>query len=105
MNIIGRRALVALTALAVGVGAGACTDLTVEPESEVTAGNVFVDQEAYRSFLAKVYAGLAVSGQQGPAGEPDIEGIDEGFGQYIRGYWQLQVVPTDLAVIGCSATL
>ncbi|NIN10363.1 MAG: RagB/SusD family nutrient uptake outer membrane protein, partial [Gemmatimonadales bacterium] len=30
----------------------------------------------------------------------DIEGIDEGFGQYIRGLWQLQELPTDEAVIG-----
>ena len=33
--------------------------------------------EYYTQFLAKVYAGLAVSGQEGPAGKPDIEGFDE----------------------------
>lgn len=100
MNIMGRKAAVALAVLAVGAGAGACTDLTVEPQSEVTGANIFTDASAYRSFLAKVYAGLAVTGQQGPAGEPDIEGIDEGFSQYIRVYWQLQELPTDMAVIG-----
>ena len=47
-----------------------------------------------------MYAGLAVSGQQGPAGQPDISGIDEGFGQYIRGLWYHQELPTDEAVIG-----
>ena len=99
MNTIGRRACIALVALAAGVGAGACTDLTVEPQSTVTGANVFTDASAYRSFLAKLYAGLAVTGQQGPAGEPDIEGIDEGFSQYIRAYWQLQELPTDEAVI------
>ena len=35
--------------------------------------------EYYTQFLAKVYAGLAVSGQEGPAGKPDIEGFDEGM--------------------------
>ena len=40
--------------------------------------------EYYTQFLAKVYAGLAVSGQEGPAGKPDIEGFDEGMAQYIR---------------------
>ena len=38
--------------------------------------------EYYTQFLAKVYAGLAVSGQEGPAGKPDIEGFDEGMAQY-----------------------
>jgi starch-binding outer membrane protein, SusD/RagB family len=95
-----RRTGIALVALLVGLSAAACTDTLVEPKSTVTGANVFDDPGAYRSFLAKLYAGLAVSGQQGPAGRGDIEGIDEGFGQYIRGYWQLQELPTDDAVIG-----
>lgn len=100
MKNIGRRVGVAVVALFVGLGMSACTDPLVEPKSTVTGVNVFDDPAAYRSFLAKLYAGLAVSGQQGPAGEGDIEGIDEGFGQYIRGFWQLQELPTDEAVIG-----
>ena len=66
----------------------------------VTAGVVFDDPAAYRQLLAKLYAGLAVSGQEGPAGQSDIEGIDEGFGQYLRGYWYHQELPTDEAIIG-----
>ena len=50
--------------------------------------------------MAKLYAGLAISGQQGPAGLPDITGIDEGFSQYLRQYWLAQEVTTDEAVIG-----
>lgn len=100
MRSIRRKAALAVAALAIGLGMSACTDLLVEPKSTVTSGNVFTDAASYRSFLAKLYAGLAVSGQQGPAGRADIEGIDEGFGQYIRGYWQLQELPTDEAVIG-----
>lgn len=80
--------------------AAACTDLTVEPKSTVTDVNVFRDQASYRAFMAKIYAGLAVSGQRGPDGQPDIEGIDEGFSQYLRLYWELQELPTDEAVIG-----
>ena len=49
--------------------------------------------------LAKLYAGLAVSGQEGPAGQPDISGIDEGFSTYIRQYWKAQELSTDEAVI------
>lgn len=66
----------------------------------VTAAAVYKDPTAYKQVLAKLYAGLAVSGQQGPAGQADISGIDEGFGQYLRGYWYHQELPTDEAVIG-----
>jgi hypothetical protein len=72
----------------------------VEPRSTVTSDNIFDDPSSYRLFLAKLYAGLVVSGQTGPHGDPDILGIDEGFSQYIRGYWQLQELPTDHAIIG-----
>ena len=80
--------------------AGACTDTTVEPKSTVTEANVFNDPTSYRAFIAKVYGGLAVSGQQGAAGQPDISGIDEGFSQYLRLLWEHQELPTDEAVIG-----
>lgn len=82
---------------------GSCVkDLDTVPldKEEITAGTVFDDPGAYKQFLAKIYAGLAVSGQAGPAGQGDISGIDEGFGQYLRGYWYLQELPTDEAVIG-----
>lgn len=77
-------------------------DLDTRPldDNEITAADVFDDPAAYREFLAKLYAGLAVSGQQGPAGMADISGIDEGFGQYLRGFWYHQVLTTDEAVIG-----
>jgi len=79
--------------------AGACTDPTVLPTSTITDANVFSDPNSYRAFLAKVYGGLALSGQQGPYGQPDIAGIDEGFSQYLRLYWEHEELPTDEAVI------
>ncbi|HEU0077403.1 MAG TPA: RagB/SusD family nutrient uptake outer membrane protein [Longimicrobiaceae bacterium] len=81
------------------LGAGACTDITTEPRSTVTGANIFNDNGSYRAFVAKLYAGLAVSGQQGAAGAGDIEGIDEGFSQYLRLIWQMQELPTDEAII------
>ena len=92
-------------ALAIGaalmlMGAAGCTDLTVEPKSTVTEANVFNDPGSYKAFIARVYAGLAVSGQQGPAGRPDISGIDEGFSHYVRLLWEAQELPTDEAVLG-----
>lgn len=66
----------------------------------ITSGTVFNDPAAYKQFLAKLYAGLAVSGQEGPSGAADISGIDEGFGQYLRGFWYHQELTTDEALIG-----
>lgn len=93
------RATLAVTA-ALLLGAAACTDITTEPTSTVTDANIFNDPASYRAFLAKLYGGLALTGQQGPAGSGDIAGIDEGFSHYLRQLWQLQELPTDEAVIG-----
>jgi hypothetical protein len=71
----------------------------IDPNVFVPA-NVYTNAAGYKQVLAKCYAGLAVSGQQGPSGTPDISGIDEGFGEYIRAYWYHQELPTDEAVIG-----
>ena len=65
----------------------------------VTSATVYKDANAYKQVLAKCYAGLALSGQQGAAGNPDISGIDEGFSQYLRQYFCAQELTTDEAVI------
>jgi starch-binding outer membrane protein, SusD/RagB family len=98
MYRILRNALTVAAALQVLAVVG-CTDTTELPTSTITDNNYFNDPSAYRQFLAKIYAGLAVSGQQGPAGDPDIDGIDEGFSQYLRLFWEAQELPTDEAVI------
>jgi hypothetical protein len=67
---------------------------------ELTAADVFDDPASYQQFLAKLYAGLSVTGQQGPHGMPDVSGIDEGFSQYLRAMFHHQVLSTDEAVIG-----
>lgn len=75
-------------------------DLDRVPFVSVTSATVYNDAANYKQILAKLYAGLAVSGQQGPAGKPDISGIDEGFSTYLRQYYKAQELPTDEAVIG-----
>ena len=60
---------------------------------------LFDDPAVYEQFLARIYAGFVVSGQQGPAGNPDITGIDEGFSNYLRQYWKHQQLTTDEALI------
>jgi hypothetical protein len=93
-----RNALTVAAALQLLVVAG-CTDTTELPTSTIADDEYFDNPSSYRQLLAKIYAGLAVSGQQGPAGDGDIEGIDEGFSQYLRLYWEAQELPTDEAVI------
>ncbi|MFK7921801.1 MAG: RagB/SusD family nutrient uptake outer membrane protein [Bacteroidia bacterium] len=91
-----------LLLLAMSVFLSACfNDLNVTPldEDEVTSAVVYDNPAAYKQVLAKLYAGLSVSGQQGPAGSPDISGIDEGFSTYLRQYWKAQELTTDEAVI------
>ncbi|MCJ8164250.1 RagB/SusD family nutrient uptake outer membrane protein [Pontibacter sp. E15-1] len=84
-----------------GLSAVSCTgDLDQTPPYEVTSASVYKDFSNYKAVLAKVYAGYALTGQVGPAGDPDITGGDEGFSSYLRQYWQLQELPTDEAVIG-----
>jgi len=87
------------------LGAAGCTDLTVEPKSTITESNIFTSASSYRAFIARVYTGLAISGQQGAAGRPDLDpSFDEGFSQYVRVYWTAQELPTDEAVIGWNDT-
>src|SRR3990170_3398719 len=76
-------------------------DLDVTPidPNLITSATVYDSPEAYKQGLAKLYATFALSGQQGPAGQPDIAGIDEGFGNYLRQYWNCQELTTDEAVI------
>ena len=77
------------------------SELDLQPEdNRKTAEATFEDPESYRQFLAKLYAGFAISGQDGPAGDADLSGLDEGFSQYMRLYWKMQELTTDEAVIG-----
>ena len=79
-----------------------CEDrLDLQPEdARLTADAAFEDPDAYKQFLAKIYAGISLSGQEGPAGDPDLVGLDEGFSNYLRLYWKMQQLTTDEAIIG-----
>ena len=77
------------------------SNLDLQPEdNRLTSGLAFEEPGAYKAFLAKLYAGLSVSGQEGPAGNPDLTGLDEGFSNYLRLYWSMQELTTDEALIG-----
>ncbi len=88
-------------ALMLAVSFSSCLkDLDQEPVIELTSAKVYKDPANYIKVLAKLYSGLATSGQQGPSGKADLVGLDEGFSQYTRLYWKIQQLPTDEAVIG-----
>ena len=82
------------------VFASSCTkDLDRSPKYSTTADVLYSTEAGYRSALAKIYGGLALTGNSGPAGNGDIRGIDEGFSDYLRTYFNLQELPTDEAVV------
>ena len=57
----------------------------------------------YIHVLSKLYAGLSLTGNSGPAGDADLPQeyvLDEGFSSYVRVLWNLQELPTDEAVCG-----
>ena len=77
------------------------SDLDTRPiwEDENDAESVFNNELGnYTSSLAKVYAGLAISGNKGGDDQADVEGVDGGSqASFLRGLWNLQELPTDLA--------
>ncbi|MBP7984411.1 MAG: RagB/SusD family nutrient uptake outer membrane protein [Bacteroidaceae bacterium] len=74
-------------------GLGSCTgDLNVEninPQQVST-----FDQDA---IFNKIYANMVLTGQTGPDGNKDIEGIDEGTSNFIRQVWNANELTTDEA--------
>ncbi|MET3538111.1 RagB/SusD family nutrient uptake outer membrane protein [Chryseobacterium limigenitum] len=79
-------------------------DVKVNDDELYTSEQFYANPDSYKQFLAKIYAGLAVTGQTSPNGNSDLGlevdgGPNEGFSQYIRGYWQLQELTTDEAII------
>lgn len=78
-----------------------CTDeLDTKPSgTQQTAEELYADPASYKMYLAKLYAGHATTGQQGPAGQGDLAGIDEGFSSYVRNYWNFQELTTDEAIM------
>lgn len=91
---------------------GSCDkDLEITPKDDdaFTSEKFFENPASYKEFLAKIYGGLAITGQKPPAGTPgdgnadlgdsSAGAVDEGYSQYLRGWWQLQELPTDEAII------
>jgi hypothetical protein len=89
--------------LSISFGIVSCHDdldqVPTDPDS-FTEENVFINAEEAKGALAKLYSSLALTGQNGPAGQPDIADIDEGFSQFTRMLFNLNELTTDHAVVG-----
>ena len=89
--------LAAIAALSIST-VSCIKDLDIEPVDDdvVLPADVLTGVEQYEQVLAKCYLGLAVSGSSGED-SGDIDGIDNGFGQYIRALFYMEELPTDEA--------
>jgi hypothetical protein len=78
--------------------ATSCTkDLNTVPIDPLvtTSANVFNNPAAYKEALAKLYASLAISGQNVNFTESDIQAADQGTACFLREYWAAEEVTTD----------
>jgi len=74
--------------------------LDLLPQNDLTPATAYSTPEGYKSVLAKIYGGLASTGNTGPAGSSDIQGLDEGSqSPFIRGFFNCEELPTDEAVV------
>lgn len=75
-------------------------DLDVKPIDPNIAlpEEVLDSQDAFAALLAKCYQGFSCSSSYGTSGSPDIQGVDGGFGQYVRALFNCQGLTTDEAI-------
>ncbi len=90
-----------VTIMAVFLVATSCVnDLDTIPidKNTITSATFFNSVDSYRQLLAKLYGGLSLTGQIGPDGDQDVQGIDEGASNYVRAYWYMQDMTTEMAL-------
>jgi len=79
---------------------GCTKKLDLKPTNDITADDVYKTPAGYKQALAKVYGAMALTGNSGGAGSPDIPPqiiSDEGNSDFLRMYWYLQCLSTDEA--------
>src|SRR3954467_9858278 len=90
--------VVMVTAL---IASSCAKKLDLFPPNDLTSEQVYATPAGYKSVLAKIYGTLSITGNQGPAGAPDIAGgLDEGSQvAFIRMFFNCEELPTDEAVV------
>lgn len=83
------------------IAASCAKKLDLVPVNSATPATVYSTPEGYLAVLAKIYGTLAITGNTGPAGSPDIGGgLDEGSQvAFIRGLFNCEELPTDEAIV------
>jgi len=87
--------------IAIIVATSCSKKLDLFPQNDLTPEKTYSTAAGYKSVLAKIYGTLAITGNQGPAGQPDIAGgLDEGSQvAFIRMLFNCEELPTDEAVV------
>lgn len=75
---------------------GCVKDLDQQPYVQETSASVYAKAENYKKVMAKVYASLAIGGQEKGDGNPDLSG--RAANSYLRIYFNMQELPTDEVV-------
>lgn len=70
-------------------------DKMVLSDTAYTPDKAWREESTYQEFLAKIYAGFALTGNQGPYGYDDISNGDTGETAWLRSWFTLQEFCTD----------
>lgn len=71
--------------------------LDKDAPNSLSIEQTYKDEAGYKQVLAKIYGGMAATGNSGPAGSPDVRGVDEGASDFFRSFWYMQEMTTDMA--------
>ena len=98
MKIINK---ISLAAVIIFTVTSCAKKLDLFPTNDLTPEKAYATAAGYKSVLAKIYGTLAITGNAGPAGAPDISGgLDEGSQvAFIRMLFNCEELPTDEAVV------
>lgn len=87
-----------LVAIGIAGGITSCNkDLNRLPTNDLTSATALNSFAGYQQAATKMYAANALSGQSGN-GSSDMQGFDAGSSDFLRGYWNAQVLTTDEAI-------
>jgi hypothetical protein len=91
--------IIVVASCAIAIFASCTKKLDLLPTNDVTSAQVYSTPAGYKQAFAKVYGAYALTGNAGPAGNGDVQGIDEGFSDFLRLYFNAQELSTDEAVV------
>ena len=88
---------IALLGFTVTVVSSCLKDLDTTPQTEemLLVDEAWGIEASYEEFLSKIYAGMALSGNSGTFGVPDLSASDQGEATFLRSWWNLQEICTD----------